>query len=681
MKEKDKKKPKIPALTAAQREQGYRRRQTNENSDGKAKAGPVAIQQPETQTLGKQIVARQQTTQRTSGGFGGGGKNSITRQQATQAAIPANGYAPTAALRLSDDRQQSIQTLGKNMTAWHTADAAKKQQLEAENATIRARLGLGYDARTGVTIGQQGENLSLPVLRMMGGTVRDKALGVRQMVERTAAPQASEQKISLGSRILDTIEASTKRVRAGLDNYFATGNLAAKAEAEEKFLRGEDISLFDQLRLRDRWGDGWKTYLSDVREAYRTGKHAVTQEYEQRAAMLNAMWDTTPLFNEAATQAERAKVGAGPVGRVALDALGMGADMLGNASIASTGGGGGLLYTGVSSAVGAGTAADQARRMGASAAQQEDYGNAVGALNFATERLGGIGGGELSGKIAKKVLPQIVQDVAEKATSNTAGRIIAGALGEGLEGALQSEGERGLRNVILDAGETFDAGSFAADVGYNALMGGIFRGGQEVGARIVSGDQTVRTDDTTNRYLQAEQAAQEVNSQMQAEQKASLAGAELENNRTLNQIIAENHDTIAQTGVLAEMTGKEFSGGERKLVDQITDFFKSIGNKVTRVGFGDVVLNRSGARDSISHGIGRNKAIAFAAVPSVIENGTVIDMQHNWKGRRYDTVTFGGRVRIGGIDYDMGVIVKQYDNAENRGKYYLHEVETIPNFV
>ena len=61
---------------------------------------------------------------------------------------------------------------------------------------------------------------------------------------------------------------------------------------------------------------------------------------------------------------------------------------------------------------------------------------------------------------------------------------------------------------------------------------------------------------------------------MQAEQKASLAGAEPENNRTRNQIIAENHDTIAQTGVLAKMTGKEFSGGERKLVDQITDFFK-----------------------------------------------------------------------------------------------------------
>lgn len=156
--------------------------------------------------------------------------------------------------------------------------------------------------------------------------------------------------------------------------------------------------------------------------------------------------------------------------------------------------------------------------------------------------------------------------------------------------------------------------------------------------------------------------------------KATVQQADAAQHRTLNEVISSNHDTIAQTGVLAKMTGDEFQVDRHKLIDKVTDFFNSIGNKVSRIGFGEVTLNRSGARDSISHGMGRNKAIAFSAVPEVIENGVIIDTQSNWKDRGYDTVTFGGQVQIGEQVYDMGVIVKKYDNAHMTSKYYLHEV-------
>lgn len=156
--------------------------------------------------------------------------------------------------------------------------------------------------------------------------------------------------------------------------------------------------------------------------------------------------------------------------------------------------------------------------------------------------------------------------------------------------------------------------------------------------------------------------------------KATVQQADTAQHRTLNEVISSNHDTIAQMGVLAKMTGDEFQVDRHKLIDKVTDFFNSIGNKVSRIGFGEVTLNRSGARDSISHGMGRNKAIAFSAVPEVIENGVIIDTQSNWKGRGYDTVTFGGQVQIGEQVYDMGVIVKKYDNADMASKYYLHEV-------
>ena len=180
-------------------------------------------------------------------------------------------------------------------------------------------------------------------------------------------------------------------------------------------------------------------------------------------------------------------------------------------------------------------------------------------------------------------------------------------------------------------------------------------------------------------YALQSQLAKHFTEEQQAEtggvyDKATVQQADAAQHRTLNEVISSNHDTIAQTGVLAVLKDEEFAGSKKKLVDRVTDFFNSIGNKVFRAGFGDVTLTRSGARDSISHGMGRNKAIAFSAVPEVIENGAIIDTQSNWKGRGYDTVTFGGQVQIGEQVYDMGVIVKKYDNVDMASKYYLHEV-------
>ena len=141
-------------------------------------------------------------------------------------------------------------------------------------------------------------------------------------------------------------------------------------------------------------------------------------------------------------------------------------------------------------------------------------------------------------------------------------------------------------------------------------------------------------------------------------------------------VLRDNNDRLASGGVLAELSGNEFASQPgRKLSDQVADFFAALGNRVTRLGFGDVALTRKGARDSIIHGIGRNKAIAFSAVPDIIENGQVIDEQQNWKDRGYDSVTFGGRIRIGDQDYNMGVVVRKLgENSPNAGRYYLHEV-------
>lgn len=173
---------------------------------------------------------------------------------------------------------------------------------------------------------------------------------------------------------------------------------------------------------------------------------------------------------------------------------------------------------------------------------------------------------------------------------------------------------------------------------------------------------------------QAQSQAQTQDTQVQSQvetqpgEKGQLTGRLLDTLRA-------NKAAIDEGGIIARMDGTEFAPGLKRTGDQVAEFFASIGNKVTRLGFGDIALTKRGAKDSIMHGMSRNKAIAFSAVPAVIENGVVIDEQANWKGRGWDSVTFGGKIQIGEQTYDMGVIVRKYGNeSPNYGRYYLHEV-------
>ncbi|MFR5629717.1 MAG: hypothetical protein ACLTLX_08510, partial [Ruthenibacterium lactatiformans] len=123
---------------------------------------------------------------------------------------------------------------------------------------------------------------------------------------------------------------------------------------------------------------------------------------------------------------------------------------------------------------------------------------------------------------------------------------------------------------------------------------------------------------------------------------------------------------------VAEITGKEFAkNAEKNLVQQVGDYFRTLGNKVFRRGLGEVVLDERGVKDSMAHGIGRRKAAAFAAVPQVIAQGRQIDTQQNWKGRGYDTLVFAAPVKVGAdTNYIAAVVTKSTEN----NRYYLHEV-------
>lgn len=140
--------------------------------------------------------------------------------------------------------------------------------------------------------------------------------------------------------------------------------------------------------------------------------------------------------------------------------------------------------------------------------------------------------------------------------------------------------------------------------------------------------------------------------------------------------IEENYEKVREMDSVVDLSGNEFEKGEKDLVTQVSDFYKSIGGKVHNEVVGDIYLDRDSVKDDIGHGVGRAKAITFAAVPDILKNGYVLDYKKNWKNRGYDSAVIGAKVNISegkyaGKYYGLAVVKLLDDN-----KMYLHEVHT-----
>ena len=143
------------------------------------------------------------------------------------------------------------------------------------------------------------------------------------------------------------------------------------------------------------------------------------------------------------------------------------------------------------------------------------------------------------------------------------------------------------------------------------------------------------------------------------------------------QIVQNVRNFLEHSEAVGSVTGNEFQKDGTPLVDRVMDFYIRTGNTVVaNEELGEVILDRRGIKDSSAHGLGKEKAAAFALVPDVIRKGFIYDRQNQWKGRGYNTATLIANVKIGGKDYVCEVIVKQ---SENKQGFYLHEVEVKKN--
>ena len=123
---------------------------------------------------------------------------------------------------------------------------------------------------------------------------------------------------------------------------------------------------------------------------------------------------------------------------------------------------------------------------------------------------------------------------------------------------------------------------------------------------------------------------------------------------------------------VSSLNGDEFGKKEGvSLTDQVVSYYQTFGGKAFSPIFGDVVLDRDGVDDSLAHGMGRLKAVAYAAVKDVIEKGVLIDYDTNHKGRGYDSAVVAAPIEIDSKRYVCSVVVKR----NKKGcRFYLHEV-------
>ena len=506
-----------------------------------------------------------------------------------------------------------------------------------------------------------------------------------------------------------------------------------KGEYDKKIQQMKDTKAFYEQALKTgvnpRTGkrltvDQKSRYYKILNTQYTDGKIAQMENvYKDATASQKAR--TMETANDAFTASDRlkasadkdlaaAKEGSGKVGQFLVDLGYTGTQLLADLAANAIAPGAGMVS--MASRV-YGDASAEARREGKTAGQQALSGLKGATIEVLTEKL--FGG--LAKAYGAGTADELVEKVADRLTKTEAGQRAAVWLinsgGEGLEEVISD-----VLNPLADRALGLDDGTGAifttddvAQMAYDFLLGGtmglIGSSGQLRRGRTVQMPTLERTQDTSTAEMpqfatepaaQDAQTAPGVNFNAETQNAVErLTRADTETGEiTMPRVTDAAGNTYAQRqaaatfndgsksdaeGVLgllrsnipalegiepvANVTGQEV-GKTGRATDRVYNFFQSIGGKVRREGFGDVLFSKSRVRNSVvGHGSGEAKIQLAAAVPGVIENGVQINYTPNWKGRGYDSYVFAAPVTYDGKQTYVTAIVTKDD----ANRYYLHE--------
>ena len=141
-----------------------------------------------------------------------------------------------------------------------------------------------------------------------------------------------------------------------------------------------------------------------------------------------------------------------------------------------------------------------------------------------------------------------------------------------------------------------------------------------------------------------------------------------------NRSLFAQQDFLLRGKPVVILTGDEFSKKEGiTLTQQVIEYYNSIGGIAVSPDYGEIILDKQSVEDDFAHGVGRIKAIAYAAVPDIIEKGIIILPLGNHKQNEKTLSAMIAAPLVIGMDEYIGVVViRQYVSGNK--KLYVHEV-------
>lgn len=548
-----------------------------------------------------------------------------------------------------------------------------------------------------------------------GGKLLEKAY----KTARAAVKGIGSSYANIGGSIVEGMGNLQETMQKGENDNKIQQMKDTKAFYEQALKTGVNPNTGKRLTVdqRSRYYKILNTMYTDgkIAEMENIYKEATASQKARTMETANAAFAASDRLKASADKdVAAAKEGSGKVGQFLVDLGYTGTQLLADTAANAIAPGAGMVS--MASRV-YGDASAEARREGKTAGQQALSGLKGATIEVLTEKL--FGG--LAKAYGAGTADELVEKVADKLTKTEAGQRAAVWLinsgGEGLEEVVSD-----VLNPLADRALGLDDGTGAifttddaAQMAYDFLLGGtmglIGSSGQLRRGRTVQMPTLERTQDTSTAEMpqfatepaaQDAQTAPGVNFNAETQNAAErLTRADTETGEiTMPRVTDAAGNTYAQRqaaatfndgtksdaeGVLgllrsnipalegiepvANVTGQEV-GKTGRATDRVYNFFQSIGGKVRREGFGDVLFTMRRVKNSVvGHGSGEAKIQLAAAVPGVIENGVQINYTPNWKGRGYDSYVFAAPVTYDGKrTYVTAIVTKDSAN-----RYYLHE--------
>lgn len=507
---------------------------------------------------------------------------------------------------------------------------------------------------------------------------------------------------SLGERVQKTVTGSAKsyagRMAGAIGAYTdAAGRLseaAANATNNSGRVRAAEREAMRYRQLAEATEDAERReeYERKAERASRKARAVAPVEVNSSqtdAIAQNLYRNAGNLSDSAAQDLERAQQGLGTPGRLAVAGAGAALQMGADIGLGALTGLGNMVPMMVRSF---GGGAQEARRKGYSHNQQMLMGLTTAATEYFTEKLfGGNPVYDADAGLVNRLVDKVVKNDSVKRWVNT---LSDSVLSEGLEEMISDVLEPVAEWAITGNRPEYELDQIIEDGIVGVMVGAIGKGvnlalpsvtarRNEAGDLSLPTPGSIEAGNDSSAANGGAEAQKNAASNDESENTPNAVAATLDLPNPTERAETERNETSVVQHVqraipsmqndtpVAILKGTEIPVGDR-VVDRLVSFANSIGNKVHRNGFGDVLFSKSRIKNAmIGHGFSKAKVDTFAAVPAVIRNGVQIGHETNWKGRGYETFLFAAPVEYRGDRSYVGVVVSK-DATD--GRYYVHEV-------